>query len=167
MNWLRRVFGGVDPRLVAGAGLSAAVIAITGALVMPAEGLRLTGYRDPIGIVTDCWGHTKTAQLGKTNTVDECRRKLIEDFAEHEVGLQQCVRVPMSDHVHAAVLSWTFNIGVAKACASTLVRKLNAGDVAGACAELSRWTLAGGKELPGLITRRAKERAVCEGKVPA
>jgi hypothetical protein len=33
----------------------------------------------------------------------------------------------------------------------------------GACAELSRWTYAGGKQLPGLVRRRAAERQLCEG----
>ncbi|HSW18998.1 MAG TPA: lysozyme [Ramlibacter sp.] len=146
------------------AGISAAVCALTAALVMPAEGLRLMPYRDPVGIVTDCWGHTKTAKLGQVNTPADCRRKLEGDFAEHDAGLRLCVKVDMPDHVHAAVLSFTFNVGVAKACASALVRKLNAGDVLGACAELSRWTLAGGRELPGLVKRRAAERETCEGR---
>jgi GH24 family phage-related lysozyme (muramidase) len=41
-------------------------------------------------------------------------------------------------------------------------RKANAGDMPGACAELSRWTRAGGNELPGLVKRRAAERELCE-----
>ncbi|WP_405045477.1 glycoside hydrolase family protein [Pseudomonas aeruginosa] len=45
---------------------------------------------------------------------------------------------------------------------STLLRKLNAGDVRGACAELSRWVYAGGKKLGGLVRRRAAERELCE-----
>ncbi|HHG5564729.1 TPA: glycoside hydrolase family protein [Pseudomonas aeruginosa] len=42
------------------------------------------------------------------------------------------------------------------------MRKLNAGDVRGACAELSRWVYAGGKKLGGLVRRRAAERELCE-----
>lgn len=149
------------------AGLSAAVVTLTASLVMPAEGLRLPAYRDPIGIVTDCWGHTKTARMGHVNTLDECRAKLAADFADHDAGLRLCVKADMPDHVHAAALSFAFNVGVAKACASTFVRKLNAGDILGACAELSRWTLAAGRELPGLVKRRAAERAMCEGRAPS
>ena len=57
-----------------------------------------------------------------------------------------------------------FNVGNARFCSSTLARKANAGDMAGACAELSRWTYAGGKPLPGLVKRRATERAICESQ---
>ncbi|HGM8337746.1 TPA: glycoside hydrolase family protein [Pseudomonas aeruginosa] len=45
---------------------------------------------------------------------------------------------------------------------STLLRKLNAGDVKGACAELSRWVYAGGKVYKGLVNRRKAERELCE-----
>ena len=45
-------------------------------------------------------------------------------------------------------------------CNSTLARKANSGDLAGACAELSRWTRAGGVVWPGLVKRRALERKV-------
>ena len=99
----------------------------------------------PIGIVTSCVGHTKTAQLGRTYTHEECLAQLQQDLSEHNAGLLSCVKVGMPPNVHAALLSWAFNVGVANACKSTAVRKVNAGDFAGACAELSRWTLAGGK----------------------
>ncbi|WP_417283029.1 glycoside hydrolase family protein [Comamonas sp.] len=42
------------------------------------------------------------------------------------------------------------------------MRKANAGDIDGACAELIRWTYAGGKQLPGLVKPRAAERQLCE-----
>lgn len=47
-------------------------------------------------------------------------------------------------------------------CASTLARKANAGDMPGACAELSKWVFANKAKLPGLVKRRAAEREVCE-----
>ena len=62
---------------------------------------------------------------------------------------------------HPALVSFTYNIGGQAFCSSTLVRKLNAGDTVGACNELSRWTRAKGIELPGLVKRRAAERAMC------
>ena len=75
-----------------------------------------------------------------------------------------CITRPMTDGQKAAFLSFAFNVGNRAFCDSTLARKANAGDMAGACAELSRWTYAGGKQLPGLVRRRATERAVCEGR---
>ena len=45
---------------------------------------------------------------------------------------------------------------------STLLRKINQGDIKGACDQLRRWTYAGGKQWKGLMTRREIEReSVC------
>ncbi|WP_235891551.1 glycoside hydrolase family protein [Thalassobius litoralis] len=62
----------------------------------------------------------------------------------------------------AALLSWTYNVGVGAACRSTLVRRLNAAEWGAVCPELSRWTRAGGRVVRGLVNRRAAERADCE-----
>ncbi|WP_256937108.1 glycoside hydrolase family protein, partial [Enterobacter chuandaensis] len=62
----------------------------------------------------------------------------------------------------AALYSFTYNVGAGAFSRSTLLKKLNTGDVPGACIELQRWTYAGGKQWKGLITRREIEREVCE-----
>ncbi len=80
-------------------------------------------------------------------------------YRHHDV----CRWLPLTDGQRAAFLSFAFNVGEGVLCKSTLVRKANAGDLQGACAELSRWTYAGGKQLPGLVQRRAVERQMCEG----
>jgi lysozyme len=58
-------------------------------------------------------------------------------------------------------VSFAYNVGGGNYCGSTLVRKLNAGDTAGACNELTRWTRAKGIVLPGLVKRREAERQLC------
>ena len=72
------------------------------------------------------------------------------------------MRTPLTDGQKAAFLSFAFNVGNGAFCSSTLVRKANTGDMPGACSELSKWVYAGGKQLPGLVKRRAAERAMCE-----
>ena len=54
-----------------------------------------------------------------------------------------------------------------------MAKKLNAGDVAGACAEFMRWTFVQGidckdpkNKCGGIVTRRGEERALCEGNAP-
>jgi lysozyme len=47
---------------------------------------------------------------------------------------------------------------------SIIVRKLRAGDYAGACEAIELFNRAGGRVLPGLQKRRAHERALCEGR---
>jgi len=147
--------------------ITAAVLGLATPVVYHYEGEIRRGYLDPIRIVTACVGHTKTAVLGRTYTAAECSALLQHDLATHNADMLACVDVPMADHVHAAMLSFTFNVGAEKFCTSTLNRKLNEGNTAGACAELSRWTFAGGRQLPGLVKRRAAERRLCENAPPA
>jgi lysozyme len=42
------------------------------ALVKEFEGLKLCKYKDPVGIWTICWGHTRTAQQFNCVTQAKC-----------------------------------------------------------------------------------------------
>ena len=137
----------------AGAGPSAAMVTVMGAALAvlalqftpPFEGTVHRGYRDIGGVITACTGHTETAQLGRTYTPGECRRLLESDLIQHYQGLMGCLRDGLPPHVAAAVLDFAFNVGVAKACTSNVVRKINAGDVAGGCAAFMDWMLVAGR----------------------
>lgn len=160
-------------------GLSATVVSIAVPLYVNSEGMKLTPYRDPVGIWTDCAGHTGPDVVpGKVNTPAECEAKLIADFAKHYGGMRACApRIAEAPpHVQAAALSFTLNVGVGNFCGSTMARKVQAADYAAACAELPRWTMAKGRDCRapehrktcgGIVTRRERERAVCEGRVPS
>lgn len=143
--------------------LGASVLAIAAPLVMYFEGRVNRTYADPVGVLTSCYGHTgPELKLGQMFTDEQCLAQLEADLAKHAVALD-CVRYPLTDGQKAAFLSFAFNVGNGAFCGSTLVKKANAGDMPGACSELSRWTFAGGKQLPGLVKRRAAERQLCEG----
>lgn len=147
-------------RLIAKIGAAAAALAVS--VVAMQEGTVLRTYRDPIGIITACTGHTgPELKMGQTFTHEQCEQMLYGDLLKHVAALD-CITAPMEDGQKAAFLSFSFNVGNGAFCSSTLARKANAGDMRGACAELSRWTLAGGKQLPGLVNRRAAERKLCE-----
>lgn len=146
--------------LTAKIGAGATALAIP--LVMLYEGTVLQSYRDPIGIVTACVGHTgPELRMGQRYTRQQCEDMLYGDLLKHAQALD-CIKQPMTDGQKAAFLSFAFNVGNKAFCDSTLARKANAGDMPGACAELSRWTRAGGRDLPGLVKRRAAERELCE-----
>lgn len=154
----------MTPRQRLAAKIGAGAIALAVPLVAHFEGYVPWVYRDPIGRLAACYGHDDQAMTpGKRFTAAECQAMLDEDLLKHTEAID-CIKRPLTDGQKAAFLSFAFNVGNKAFCGSTLVRKANAGDTAGACAELSRWTLAGGKELPGLVRRRASERAMCEGK---
>ena len=147
-------------KLIAKIGAAAAALVVSTVAIY--EGTVLRTYRDPIGIVSACTGHTgPELRMGQTFTKEQCTEMLYVDLLKHAQALE-CVKRPMSDGQKAAFLSFSFNVGNGAFCSSTLVRKANAGDMPGACAELSRWTYAGGKQLLSLIKRRAAERKLCE-----
>ena len=151
-------------KLIASIGASAA--AIVTAFVAQHEGLRLWAYRDPVGVLTACYGHTgPDVQPGQTYTPAQCREMLERDLARHAQALA-CIHRPLTDGQKAAFVSFAYNVGPQAFCGSTLARKANAGDLAGACAELDKWVYAKGQRLPGLVKRRAAERAMCEGGAP-
>ena len=148
------------------AKLIAKIGATAVALVIPVvtyyEGKVNRTYVDPVGVLTSCYGHTgPELKPGQTFTDEQCLAQLEADLTKHAIALD-CVRVPLTDGQKAAFLSFAFNVGNGAFCSSTLVRRANTGDMPGACAELSKWVYAGGKQLPGLVKRRAAERAMCE-----
>ena len=64
----------------------------------------------------------------------------------------------MTQNQFDALVSLVFNIGGANFASSTLVKKFNAGDIQGAADQFPRWKNASGKEMKGLVRRRAAER---------
>lgn len=127
------------------------------------EGMVLKPYRDRLAnnILTVCMGETRGVQLGDIYTEDQCRELLKNGLIEFEKELQKCITTPMSDKTKAAIVSWSWNVGTNAACKSTLVKKLNVGDMVGACNELIKWNRADGKVLHGLVKRREAERKLC------
>jgi lysozyme len=155
-NKAKAIAGGIA---VAGASL----IAFIGSW----EGRSLTAYSDIVGVVTYCDGITQPPPIkGKTYTHAECNALALSNVTAHGEGLLNCVAVRLNQNQYDALVSWTFNVGVGAACGSTLVRKLNRGDYPGACNELLRWDMAGGKHVRGLTNRRKAERELCIKPMP-
>lgn len=138
------------------------MVALALPLVITFEGYVPWVHKDPIGRLAACYGHDdQSMKLGTKFTQAECTAMLEADLLKHAAALD-CIQTPLTDGQKAAFISFAFNVGNGAFCKSTLARKANSGDLMGACAELSRWTLAAGKELPGLVKRRAAERELCE-----
>ena len=60
----------------------------------------------------------------------------------------------------AAIVDFTFNLGAGRLQTSTLRRRINKTDWAGAALELRKWVHGGGRVLPGLVARRQAEIAL-------
>jgi len=134
------------------------------ALIRQAEGLRLRAYKCPAGVWTIGYGTTAGVKEGQVITKERAEELLRDDVKRFEDQVLRLVKVPLTQGQLDALVSFTYNLGAANLGNSTLLRLLNAGDYKGAAAQFDRWTKAGGKALPGLVKRRAAERALFEGK---
>ncbi len=126
------------------------------------------GYTDravipvPGDVPTIGFGTTEGVKMGDKITPPRALERALLDVTKFEGAVKKCVKVPLTQGEYDAYTSLTYNIGSTAFCSSTLVRKLNSGDYAGACAEISRWDKFQGASLPGLTARRARERVMCE-----
>lgn len=125
------------------------------------EGSSQEAYHDPIGIVTICYGHTATARIGQTHSIEECERLLQQDLGAAFDAVDRYAAVELPPTRRAALASFVYNVGEGAFARSTMLRKLNAGQTVEACNELSRWVNAGGRRLAGLERRRDVERWLC------
>lgn len=128
-------------------------------LIKSFEGLRLTAYRDAAGVLTIGYGHTGSdVAAGATITAARAEELLRADLAGAEAAVTSAVQVPVTQGQFDALVSLVYNIGAGAFAASTLLRKLNSGDYAGAAQEFDRWIYAGGSVLGGLVSRRNAEQ---------
>ncbi|MGE6776344.1 lysozyme [Vreelandella titanicae] len=142
-------------------GATAGALSIATAVVSYYEGYQPTAYRDPVGVPTICFGHTATARMGQTLSQERCTQLLQADLGHAFSAVDRRAQVDLPPPTRAALASFVYNVGEGTFARSTLLRKLNAGDLRGACHELSRWVYAGGRKLNGLVKRRATERELC------
>lgn len=147
----------------AGIGAAASVVVALGLpMVKDHEGLRTKAYRDPVGIPTICFGETLGVRMGDRATVAECEAMLrprLEGFLRE---MRACTDVPLPAKTEAALLSFTYNLGPDVYCRNMARQRINQSKLWEACAAMSLYTKAKGGELPGLVRRRAEERALCE-----
>lgn len=129
-------------------------------LIKRFEGLRLTAYKCPAGVWTIGYGHTANVLRGQRCTEIQAELWLMDDLREAEQAVDDLVKVPLTDNQRGALVSFVFNVWAGNFIASTLLKKLNAGDYAGAADEFRRWNKAGGKVLAGLTRRRDAEAAL-------
>ncbi|HCB2205679.1 TPA: lysozyme [Citrobacter farmeri] len=126
------------------------------------EGREYVAYRDVVGVLTVCDGHTGSDIIpGKRYTDKECDALTQKDLIRIADQVDPHIKVPTTETQRAAIYSFAYNVGASAAINSTLLKKLNSKEYAAACAELNRWVYAGGKKWKGLMNRRDVEYEVC------
>jgi lysozyme len=150
-----------NPRIAIGA-LALSATTLVGIALH--EGFEPKAYVPVAGDVpTIGFGTTDSVKMGDTITVERALVKLLQDANKFERAVKRCAPVPMHNHEFAAFVSLAYNIGEGAFCRSTLVKKLNAQDYAGACQEILKWDRFKGKPLAGLTKRRQAEYQQCIG----
>ena len=134
-------------------------------LICGFEGLRLKAYDDGVGVWTIGFGTTIypngiRVKKGDTCTEAQAKAYMAYDLKKFESAVSNAVTVPLNQNQFDALVSLAYNIGIGAFSKSTLVKKLNAGDIRGAAEQFDVWVNAGGKRMQGLVNRRAKENEV-------
>lgn len=131
-----------------------------------AEGCRREPYKCPADVLTVGIGSTEYSGLPIEPKRIYTDLEIAERWKNDIQVAEKCVNqygngrnLPQS--VFDAATSITFNVGCGAMRKSTMFKYLNAGKYAQACNEFPRWTRAGGRVLPGLVSRREKEKALC------
>lgn len=136
---------------------------------MPCVGNRCEAYLDTIAnppVWTICGGETEGVQAGEVRTLAQCEEGLRRGLIRYRTGLHryftaETIVVRLTPQRDAAFVSLAWNVGIAGTGGSTATRRLNAGDIVGACAALTWWNRSGNRVVRGLVNRRAAEHDLC------
>lgn len=95
------------------------------------EGVSYIPYEDIVGVWTVCHGHTgKDIIPGKTYTEAECKALLNKDLATVARQINPYINVDIPETTRGALYSFVYNVGAGNFRTSTLLRKINQGDIA-------------------------------------
>ena len=116
------------------------------------EGCRLTAYRDPAGVLTIGYGHTAGVYEGQKISQLQAEALLADDLRGAFAAVD-AKGIAFSASKREALASFTFNCGpgnLTKLCTNRTVEEIGEA--------LALYIYAGGKQLPGLVRRRAAEQ---------
>lgn len=134
------------------------------------EGLALKAYHDPVGYPTQGYGHLLSKEpwtsLEQYPDITEAtaNKWLLEDMQASRMAVLKSVEVLLTPYQEAALIDFTFNVGVGNFTSSTLLRELNKGDYARVPIELRKWVYSRGIKLNGLARRREAEIVLFTGE---
>lgn len=139
-------------------------VELAAALCRRFEGLHLQPYLCPAGVPTIGYGATFYEDGRRVTLSDPAiTRERAEQLLQHQIRrrfLPAVMRLcPGADSVGrvGSLIDFAFNLGEGNLAASTLRRKVNAGEWDEVAYQFMRWNRAGGVVLKGLTRRRAAE----------
>lgn len=127
-----------------------------------AEGESLSAYPDAGGWSIG-FGH-HIASSGETESDAQATEDLGGDLDKAANVVNNAVNVDLTQGMFDALVCFVYNVGAGKFLASTLLRRLNAGDYQGAYEQFPRWVHSSANGVlvvnPGLAARRRVEQAL-------
>lgn len=133
-------------------------------IIKEREGFREEAYQDTGNVWTIGYGTTAAAGVGITPVRGmKITREQAEDYLRKylvkvEAQVMSLVHVPLNENQFSALCSFVYNLGPTQFRNSTLLRKLNRKDYAGAATEFDKWVFDNGQRLNGLVIRRKMEK---------
>jgi lysozyme len=150
------------------AALSLSAVGLIG--IVNQEDFKLKAYKDEVGVATIGPGLTKGVKMGDTITVRQGLDRLSRELKnEYEAAVHRCVKSDLYQHEYDVYTRVTWNIGPAAFCDSTMVKRLNDGDYAGACEAIKLFDKVTDpvtkkkKVSKGLVNLREKQYLECMG----
>jgi lysozyme len=133
------------------------------AFIKKYEGLRLSAYHCPAGIVTIGYGSTRYPEgrlvmiSDELSSEEEATQLLLSTISEFESAVNE-KQLNINQNQFDALVSFTYNVGIYAFSQSTLLRKaeINVNDLS-IYDEFMRWNKASGMVLAGLTKRRSEE----------
>lgn len=154
-------------KLIATGGVGGVLLGVALGVASPQitgfEGTKNEPYRDIVGVLTVCTGHTDPdVVVNKIYSNGECQALTVQDAKKAAIGV-----LKVSPHLAwhpmqlAAAISLAFNVGTGTYATSSVARLFNSGDFYGACQAFTLYKYAGGKVVQGLVNRREAEKKIC------
>jgi lysozyme len=135
------------------------------------EGFKSKPYLCPAGVPTIGYGSTRYANGTAVKLTDpsitegQADEIMQATLGQYEDAVNRYVTASINQNQFDALVDFAYNAGAQNLRTSTLLKRLNQGDYAGAAAQFDVWVNGGGKKLPGLVRRRASERTLFETPV--
>lgn len=148
---------------IAGIGGIAAAIALIVPTIQRWEGHEARPYKDMVGVLTVCYGHTgPDIRPKEVYTPKECTELLEKDIGKFAEGVVKITpKIEDNPYVLASAISFSYNVGLGNYKKSSVAKNFNKEDYALGCAYMMVYNRAGGKYVQGLQNRREDEFSIC------
>lgn len=126
-------------------------------LIKEFEGFRAKAYKCPAGVWTIGYGFTDDVEEGDVITKAEALLELRKYVLSIRINIITYVKTKLNINQLDALTSFVYNVGLYAFRKSSVLMKINLGDMTGASEVMLKYNKVNGKVLAGLTRRRKAE----------